>query len=323
MKKVTVIGGGTGSFVLLSALKYLPIRLSSIVNMTDNGGSTGKLRDQLGILPPGDVRQCLVALSEDTSLWRELFTYRFENGDLKGHNVGNILISALEKISPDYMSALDAAGKVLKVKGRVLPITLQQAQLSVVYENGEVLTGEEKIDEQIVRDYPIKQAFLTPEVEANPKALKAIFDADSIIISPGDIFTSIVPILITKGVKEAMQSFKGQIIYIVNIMTRSGQTQNFGVKKHIETISLYLGREPDVIIANNAKIPKEILYSYETEHEFPVKIDLQNSRFEEKTILADVINDELTQKNTSDIVHRSLLRHSPQKLLALLESYLL
>jgi uncharacterized cofD-like protein len=323
MKKIVVIGGGTGSFVLLNALKHLPIKLTAVVNMTDSGGSTGKLRDQLGILPPGDLRQCLVALSEETGLWRQLFTYRFENGDLKGHNVGNILLSALEKIAPNYDGVLEAASKLLKTKGRVVPATLKQAQLCAEYENGDIIKGEGNIDEQIVRSSPIIRAFLEPNVEANPKALKAILEADTIIIAPGDIFTSIVPILLIGGIQETLIKTKAKLMYIVNLMTRAGQTQEFGVYKHIKTIEKYALRKPNYIVVNNARIPKGILALYSLEKEYPVIDDLALYDDVYNVLYGDMIEDDTYEKSNGDAVHRSLLRHSKEKLLAILESSLL
>ena len=147
MKKITVIGGGTGSYVVLTALKTLPLDLAAIVTMMDSGGSTGRLRDQLGVLPPGDLRQCLVALSEAPELWRKLFLYRFENGDLKGHNFGNLFLSALEKVSEDYNTVLDTVSYVLKTKGKVIPVTFDKTHLCVQYESGTIIKGEGNIDE--------------------------------------------------------------------------------------------------------------------------------------------------------------------------------
>src|SRR3989344_7742857 len=144
-KKITVIGGGTGTFVVLSGLKKHPLDLGVIVTMMDSGGSTGRLRDQLGVLPPGDLRQCLVALSEAPILWRKLFLYRFESGDFAGHNFGNLFLSALEKVSKDYDEVIDTASFVLKTKGKVLPVTFSKVHLGVKYSNGKILIGENKI----------------------------------------------------------------------------------------------------------------------------------------------------------------------------------
>src|SRR5690606_4001290 len=166
MKKITVLGGGTGTYVVLSGLKKHKLDLAAIVSMMDSGGSTGRLRDQLGVLPPGDLRQCLVALSEAPELWRKLFLYRFENGDLKGHNFGNIFLSALEKVSDDYHTVIDTANYVLQTKGRVIPVTIGKTHLKVEYENGTILKGEGVIDEDNPERSRIVKAYLEPSVSA-------------------------------------------------------------------------------------------------------------------------------------------------------------
>ena len=206
MKKVTVIGGGTGTFVVLSGLKEYPFDLGVIVSMMDSGGSTGRLRDQLGVLPPGDLRQCLVALSEAPLLWRKLFLYRFESGDLANHNFGNIFLSALEKVTKSYDKVIETVSYVLKTKGKVIPVTFDKTHLCVTYESGKTIKGEGNIDEDNKEKSRIKKAYLDPLVQANPEALKRIKQSNFIIIGPGDLYTSIFPVLLTKGIKEAMIS---------------------------------------------------------------------------------------------------------------------
>src|SRR3989338_2221566 len=180
MKKVTIIGGGTGTFVVLSGLKQHPFDLAAIVTMMDSGGSTGRLRDQLGVLPPGDLRQCLVALSDAPELWRKLFLYRFEKGDLAGHNFGNIFLSALEKVCDDYDTVIDTVSYVLKTKGLVLPVTYEKTHLCAEYENGTVIKGEGNIDEDNPERSRIVNAYLEPKVEVNQKAVRRILDSDFI-----------------------------------------------------------------------------------------------------------------------------------------------
>jgi uncharacterized cofD-like protein len=203
MKKATVIGGGTGTFVVLSGLKNMHLDLGVIVTMMDSGGSTGRLRDQLGVLPPGDLRQCLVALSEAPELWRKLFLYRFEKGDFEGHNFGNIFLSALEKVSSDYNQVLETASYVLKTKGKVIPVTLDKAHLCAEYENGTVLKGEGLIDENNGETSRIRRAFLEPVPRVNPLAVDRIRESDYIVIGPGDLYTSIIPVLLVPGMKES------------------------------------------------------------------------------------------------------------------------
>lgn len=323
MKTVTVFGGGTGSYVVLSALKQLQIKLNAIVNMMDSGGSTGKLRDQLGVLPPGDLRQCLVALAEESNLWRKLFLYRFESGDLAGHNFGNILISALEKIAPSYDQVLDAASRVLKTKGKVIPVTLDRVHLIATYSDGTEIMGEGLIDNNSLSQRTIQSLRLEPFAHPNPKAIQAITNADAIIFSPGDLYTSLLPLLLVDHIKETIQNSSAKLIYIVNLMTRSGQTIGYTASTHIRRIEEYAGRAPDVVVMNNGSISDEVLSTYKAEGEYPVVNDLNGERFKGEIVEADLIDTTPYTQATSDVVHRSLLRHDPQKLLTVLSPYLL
>lgn len=314
MKKITVIGGGTGTFVVLSGLKNHPLDLSAIVTMMDSGGSTGRLRDQLGVLPPGDLRQCLVALSDAPELWRKLFLYRFENGDLKGHNFGNIFLSALEKVCDDYDTVVDTASYVLDTKGKVIPITFDKSELCVKYENGKTLKGEGIIDEDNKETSPITDVFLEPNVKVNKDATERILESDYIIVGPGDLYTSIVPVLIVDGVKDAILKSKAKIIYNLNLMTKMGQTTRYTASKFISDISKYLGRMPDFVIVNDGKIPENILDWYFSQGESPVKNDLHEMHFSGYIIESDVVNRSELIKNHADSLTRSILRHDTDRL---------
>ncbi len=314
MKKITVLGGGTGTYVVLSGLKKHKLDLAAIVSMMDSGGSTGRLRDQLGVLPPGDLRQCLVALSEAPELWRKLFLYRFENGDLKGHNFGNIFLSALEKVSDDYHTVIDTANYVLQTKGRVIPVTTGKTHLKVEYENGTILKGEGVIDEDNPERSRILKAYLEPSVSANTEALERIEESDYIIIGPGDLYTSIVPTLLVDGMKEAIQKSKAKIFFIVNLMTKAGQTTNYTASDFIEDISLYLGRKPDFIITNNGFIPDDIKEWYASHTEVPVQNDIDEQEFTGTIIEEDVISRSYNKKSSADSLTRSILRHDSEKL---------
>ncbi len=280
MKKITVIGGGTGTFVVLSGLKKYPLDLSVVVSMMDSGGSTGRLRDQLGILPPGDLRQCLVALSDAPELWRKLFLYRFEKGDLAGHNFGNIFLAALEKVSNSYDEAIETVSYVLKTKGKVIPVTLNKLHLVAEYDNGKRVTGEGLIDENHAEKSRIINAYLEPQGKANPKAIKSIEESEYIVIGPGDLYTSIIPVLLVSDVKEAMKKTKAKIIYIMNMMTKSGQTTNYKASDHIVDLVKYLGREPDYVLINNGEILPEVLSTYKRYNEVKVVNDLEKSNFQ-------------------------------------------
>jgi len=311
MKKITVIGGGTGTFVVLSGLKKYPLDLSVVVTMMDSGGSTGRLRDQLGILPPGDLRQCLVALSDAPLLWRKLFLYRFEKGDLEGHNFGNIFLAALEKVSDSYDKAIETASYVLKTKGKVIPVTFNKLHLVAEYENGQKVTGEGLIDENHSEKSRIRTAYLQPQGNANPVAIKSIEESEYIVIGPGDLYTSIIPILLVSGVKEAMKRSKAKIVYIMNMMTKSGQTTNYKASDHVTDLVRYLGREPDYILINNGVISQEILASYKKYNEVKVVNDLNKNGYE--IVEKDLVDAKKVEKNSSDILYRSILRHDSEK----------
>ena len=311
MRKITVIGGGTGTFVVLSGLKKYPLDLSVVVTMMDSGGSTGRLRDQLGILPPGDLRQCLVALSDAPLLWRKLFLYRFEKGDLEGHNFGNIFLAALEKVSSNYDEAIETVSYVLKTKGKVIPVTLNKLHLVAEYENGKKVTGEGLIDENHSEKSRIKNAYLEPQGKANPKAIKSIEESDYIVIGPGDLYTSIIPVLLVRGVKEAMRKSKAKIVYIMNMMTKSGQTTSYKAFDHVADLVKYLGREPEVVLINNGEISSDILSSYEHYNEVKVVNDLNKNGYQ--IIERDLVDITKVEKNSSDILYRSILRHDSEK----------
>jgi len=308
------MGGGTGGFVVLSGLKKLPIELSAIVTMMDSGGSTGRLRDQLGVLPPGDLRQCLVALSEAPDLWRKLFLYRFETGDFEGHNFGNIFLSALEKVSSNYHEVLETVSYVLKTKGQVIPVTFDKTHLCVEYENGTILKGESHIDENNKETGRITHAFLEPQVSANGDALSAIENAQEIIIGPGDLYTSIIPILLVPGIKSHIQSASGKIIYIMNLMTKLGQTSQYGAMDHIQDLEGYLGKAIDVVIVNNGKIDAEIIKWYTSHNERPVINDINSSTFKGMVIEENVLTGAAALTNKADKLTRSILRHDSDKL---------
>lgn len=322
MKNVTIIGGGTGTFVVLSGLKTYPVDLGVIVSMMDSGGSTGRLRDQLGVLPPGDLRQCLVGLSEASTLWRKLFLYRFENGDLEGHNFGNIFLSALEKVSGDYDEVIKTVSYVLKTKGAVIPVTYEKTHLCVRYENGKVLVGEGNIDENNHEESRIKDVYLEPHVTCNPNALDRIHTSDVVIMGPGDLYTSILPVFVTDGLKNAIKKRNPLVIYIMNMMTKAGQTFQYTAKDHIDDISHYLGKEPDVVLMNNGPIDKDIVDWYESHNEHMVTNDL-DSTFHGRSVTGDFVDRTQITKSSADTLTRSILRHDSVKLAESLKEFIL
>lgn len=309
MKKITVIGGGTGAYVVLSGLKDEHINLGAIVNMTDSGGSTGRLRDQLGVLPPGDLRQCLVALSDAPDLWRRLFLYRFDSGDFAGHNFGNILLSALEKVSSDYNEVIRTASYVLKTKGDVIPVTVKKSHLCVEYQNGKILKGEGKIDDNTDENGRIMRAFLQPNTEPNPLAIKRLMESDFIIISPGDLYTSIIPVLLVKKIAQAICRSNAKVLYIMNLMTKRGQTTQYKASDHVSELKKYLGRNPNWVVVNNGIIPSNIMTWYLDHQEESVKNDL-GVHNDFMVIKADIVDRNTTIQNKADKLTRSILRHN-------------
>ncbi len=305
MKKVVVIGGGTGSFTVLRGLKKYNVDITAVVNMFDSGGSTGMLRDEFGILPPGDVRRCLVALAEENgeNIVRELFNYRFdESSSLKGHSFGNLFLTALTKISGSEVEAIKKAAKVLNVKGKVLPVSVDNCHLCAELEDGQVIVGETNIDiPKHDGNLKIRRVFLKPEARIYDETRKAIEEADLIVIGPGDLYTSVMPNLLVKGMKEALQKSKGKKIYVCNLMTKFGETNGFAASDFVKEILKYSGLdELDFVVCNNKKIKNNILEKYEKENAFPVAVDENVKKFCEKTITKDLISDPVFIRHDSD-----------------------
>ncbi|NGX59813.1 MAG: Gluconeogenesis factor [Chlamydiae bacterium] len=309
MKRVVVIGGGTGNFAVLRGLKKYPFELSAIVSMADDGGSTGILRDELGVLPPGDVRQCLVALSNSTGLMRSLVNYRFENGGLGGHSFGNLLLSALEKVTGSFEKAVEEMGRILVIKGKVIPVTTNQVRLKMILNNRKVLEGEKEIYLSQEIDQGYRNIYLEPYPDANPRAIEEIKNADYVILGPGGLHTSLIPNLLVEGVSDALVGAKGKKIFSVNLMNRKGQTTGFKVSDYLREITRFVGKDIfDAILVNNQSPPEELLDVYAEEGTL-VENDLDDSRVVEAPLLGDL---EVGPKK--DLIKRNLIRHDADKL---------
>lgn len=266
-----VIGGGTGSFTLLSGLKHYVQDITALVNMADDGGSTGQLRDELGALPPGDVRQCLVALS-DTPKVRDLFTYRFEEGSFKGHAFGNLFITALEKMTGNFAEAVELASEVLNITGRVEPVTMSNITLCAEGKNGKPLKGEFVISHEELAPQP--RIWLEPEAVVNPKAIRAIQNADVVVIAPGNLYGSLAPALVVPGIGEALRSTSATCVYVANLVTKPGPTHNFKVHDFADEIERLAGGQfLNYVICNTSKPDDALLSRYAHEGEFGVEID--------------------------------------------------
>ncbi len=319
MKRVVTIGGGTGSFMLLSGLKKYPIEISAIVSMADDGGSTGVLRDELGVLPPGDVRQCLVALSDSSETLRDLMNYRFENGGLKGHSFGNIFLSALEKINKNFSRGVEEAAKILNVKGEVIPVTDIDTNLYMELKNGKILKGEEEINHSAdIQKVEIKKNYLKPTAGANKKAVRRILEADLIIIGPGNHYCSIVPSFLVKGIPEAIRKSEAKVVYNCNLVNKLKHTENFTLDDYVDSINNYIGTRRINFATFNIKKPSpKLIKKYASHKELLVEFKKagRNKR-NYRVIRTDILSDKKPKFSASDALaaQRSFIRHDSEKL---------
>jgi uncharacterized cofD-like protein len=313
--KVAVIGGGSGTFVVLSGLKEYPLALTAIITVADSGGSTGRLRDQFGFLPVGDLRQSLASLArESDQTWiRDLLLYRFSHGDgLEGHNLGNLILTALQDMTGSTPKALEVAGKVFRLSGTIYPITTQNVDLVIEYTDGTFIIGEHKLNPENVGGKKIKRIRLSPHAQIYSKAQRTIINSDHIVIGPGDLYASILPNFAVGGVKGAFRQSKAKIIYIVNLMTRYTQTHGYTASDHVEEIRNYIGRYPDIVIVNNKAIPKNILKNYEQEQGYPVINDLTEENY--KVVSAPLWDVAKNAQKSSDNIKRNYLIHDRKSL---------
>lgn len=277
-RTVTVIGGGTGSFNILTGLRlYEDLWIQSIVTMMDSGGDSGRLRDEFGVLPPGDARRCLVALSEETQLLRDLFSFRFLDPPLEGRSFGNLFFLALTKILGSEQEAIENIGRILKIRGRVIAVTWDHVHLYAELADGALVAGEANIDvPKHDPSLPIQRVYLEPEARANPEATEAILASDFIVLAPGNLYTSTVPNLLVQGIPEALQQTRAPVIYVLNLMTRYGETEGYTASQHVAQIVRYGGRVPDAVLVHQGQVPPELALKYKAEEAYQVKLDLDN-----------------------------------------------
>lgn len=319
-KNVVVIGGGTGTYTVLSGIKHFEdFDIKAIVTVTDSGGSTGKLRDEYGILPVGDIRQCLVALARNengNNLLRQLFLYRFDRGEIAGHNFGNLFLAAMTDILGSEDRAIKYASRVLNIRGEVLPITNKDIDLVAEYNDGTVLVGEASIDDPSSkhnRQAKITHLKIQPLARISINAREAIQSADALILGPGDLYTSLFSNLVVTGTKSAIMSSKSVFIYILNVMTKDGQTSELTAQDHLNEVTKYAGRAPDFILVDTTTIPKSILNMYKKEHATRVIDDLDGS-FKGHIIRKELLSPTAIAHVRGDPLKRSLLRHDSHKL---------
>jgi uncharacterized cofD-like protein len=283
-ERVVLLGGGTGLFTALSGLRRHDVDLSAVVTMADSGGSSGRLRDEFGTLPAGDVRRCLVALAADDEvgkLLRQLFEYRFERGEgLTGHSFGNLLLTALDNLTGGMDKAIREAAHLLRVKGQVLPVTLTNSHLHAVLEDGRTLEGERAIDLRR-ESVAIERVYLDPPGDATQEAIDAFLSADMIVIGPGDLYTSIIPNLLVRGIREAIAKSRGRVVYVCNLMTKHGETDNYAASDFLRVVTEHLGEGVlDAALLNYYEsFPAEVLTRYLAEHSEPVSIDQRCYRY--------------------------------------------
>ena len=308
--KIVAIGGGTGLSTMLKGIKKITNNITAVVTVGDDGGSSGKLREELGVLPPGDIRSCIAALADDEDLVAKLFQYRFKDcAGLSGHSFGNLFLTAMCSITGDMVRAVKESSKVLSIRGRVLPSTLDDMRLVAEMDDGSIIKGESNIPESGKK---IKRLFSEP---GNCKALEdviwAIHDADLIILGPGSLYTSVIPNLLIKDIAKAVNDSKAKKIYVCNIMTQPGETDGFSVSDHIKTLIKHakFDKIMDAVLVNN-DLPTELLAPYKDAGSEPVVVD----KDEINRMGIEIVQKNLIEDKRYEDGHSSFVRHPPSRL---------
>ncbi len=306
-KKIVRIGGGSSGYTLLHSLKELPIDLTAVVNMFDSGGSSGVLRDEFGILPPGDIRRALAAMAEGSKgdILRELFNFRFNaGGSVNGHSFGNLFLAALSSIYGSDINGIRKASELLDVKGIVLPVSIDRSHIQAVLEDGTMVVGETNIDiPKHDGELKIKEVFLDPPARIFDETDRAIREADVIVLGPGDLYTSIIPNILVTGMPEALQASKAKMVVVCNLMTKWGETQGFHASDMVRELLTYSGLTKfDYAICNTAKLDEKLVRAYEKEKKYPMTCDAKLPEYAEHIITGDFFSE-------ADIA-----RHDPEKL---------
>ena len=311
--KVVTIGGGTGLSVLLRGLKKYPLEITAVVTVADDGGSSGKIRSDMNIPSPGDIRNVIAALSDVEPYLEKMFQYRFDSGEVKGHPVGNLMIAAMTDIHGDFSTAVKVMSRILNVRGTVLPTTNDIATLNAVLSDGEIIRGESSITKA---GGVIDHVYITPSrVKPNEDVLKAIEEADYIIMGPGSLYTSIIPNLVISNVSEKIRESKAKKIYVCNVMTQHGETDNYSVCDHIVAINKHVQENIfDLVIANSREFDDSILSKYHKEKQEPVKIDHEK---------IEALGIKLIKSNDVGIVDNNTIRHNADKVSELIYDYII
>ena len=311
--KVVTIGGGTGLSVLLRGLKKYPLEITAVVTVADDGGSSGKIRSDMNIPSPGDIRNVIAALSDVEPYLEKMFQYRFDSGEVKGHPVGNLMIAAMTDIHGDFSTAVKVMSRILNVRGTVLPTTNDIATLNAVLSDGEIIRGESSITKA---GGVIDHVYITPSrVKPNEDVLKAIEEADYIIMGPGSLYTSIIPNLVISKVSEKIRESNAKKIYVCNVMTQHGETDNYTVSDHIVAINKHVEENIfDLVIANSREFDDSILSKYHKEKQEPVKIDQEKIK---------ELGIRLIKNNDVGIVDNNTIRHNADKVSELIYDYII
>jgi uncharacterized cofD-like protein len=300
------LGGGSGLAALLSGLKHHTANLTAVVTVADDGGSSGRLRRELGMLPPGDIRNCLVGLADDESLMSRLFQYRFTDGGLEGHSFGNLFVAALTGVTGDFERAVQESTRILKVGGRVLPATLENVVLHAELQGGERVAGESTIT---ASDHLPRRVWLEPDKpRAVPQALVAVAEADLLVLGPGSVYTSIVPNLLVPEMREALRRMRGRVVYICNVMTQPGETDGFSAADHLSALYRHgaAGLVDDVVV-NDTPASPGIVAAYRAQGAQPVVTDLAAlAALGVRVVHADIA------------AEGDVFRHDPERLAAVL-----
>lgn len=308
--RIVAIGGGTGLSTLLHGLKQYTSNITAIVTVADDGGSSGRIREQFGILPPGDIRNCLVALADAEPMMRNLFQFRFNEGsELNGHSFGNLFITVMTKLTGDFEKAIKESSKVLAIRGQVIPSTLNKVALVAEYKDGTRMEGEAQIPKMGI---PIKSVFLKPaDARATPEAIRAISEAEVIVLGPGSLYTSIMPNLLIGQIRDAIVASNAIKIYVCNIMTQHGETDNYSAFDHLSAVIAHAyARIVDYVIVNTAKIPESLINKYKEELSYPIKNDIERI----KKAGFNVLEEEIVELG-------QVVRHDSERLAKIIVSF--
>lgn len=311
--KIVTVGGGTGLAVILSGLKEYTSNITAIVTVADDGGSSGRIREQFDILPPGDIRNCLVALADASTLMRDLFQFRFDkNSEFSGHSFGNLFITVMTRLTGDFEKAVKETSKVLALRGQVIPSTLNNVMLVAQHKDGSITEGEDKIPKA---RKPIDRVSLKPlDSQATPEAVKAIQSAEIIVLGPGSLYTSIIPNLLIKEITDAIVASDAIKVYVCNVMTQPGETDGFAASNHIKTLIRHSHpRILDYCIVNSAQIPEHMLKRYEKESSSPVVNDNK---------VIEGMGYRVIQNSALITDTENFVRHDPLKLAEIIVSFM-